>query len=225
MPALVADSITKSYPIGDDQSLVVLAEASLSLERGENVAILGPSGSGKSTLLAILGTLDRPTSGTIRLGDVNPFQLAEPALAEFRSRQIGFVFQDHHLLPQCTVLENVLVPFLANGSAGKADVEQATQLLERVGLASRLLHRPAQLSGGERQRVAIARALVRHPALLLADEPTGNLDGTTAQEIVQLLLDLQAEQNSMLVVVTHSTELAARMQRRMRITDGRLGEA
>jgi lipoprotein-releasing system ATP-binding protein len=225
MPALIADSITKSYPIGDDQSLVVLAEASLSLERGENVAILGPSGSGKSTLLAILGTLDRPTSGTIRLGDVDPFQLTEPALAEFRSRQIGFVFQDHHLLPQCTVLENVLVPFLANGSAGKADVEQATQLLERVGLASRLLHRPAQLSGGERQRVAIARALVRHPALLLADEPTGNLDGTTAQEIAQLLLDLQAEQNSMLVVVTHSTELAARMQRRMRIADGVLSEA
>jgi lipoprotein-releasing system ATP-binding protein len=225
MPELLAESITKSYSIGDDQSLVVLADASLSLERGENVAILGPSGSGKSTLLAILGTLDRPTLGTVRLGDVDPFQLAEPELAAFRSRQIGFVFQDHHLLPQCTVLENVLVPFLANGSAGKADVEQATQLLKRVGLGARLLHRPAQLSGGERQRVAIARALVRHPALLLADEPTGNLDGTTAQEIAQLLLDLQAEQNSMLVVVTHSTELAARMQRRMRITDGQLGEA
>jgi lipoprotein-releasing system ATP-binding protein len=225
MPELVAESITKSYAIGDDQSLLVLAEASLNLERGQNVAILGPSGSGKSTLLAILGTLDRPTSGTVRLGDVDPIQLPEPALAEFRSRQIGFVFQDHHLLPQCTVLENVLVPFLANGSAGKADVEKATQLLERVGLGARLLHRPAQLSGGERQRVAIARALVRHPALLLADEPTGNLDGTTAHEIIQLLLDLQAEQNSMLVVVTHSTELAARMQRRMRITDGRLGEA
>jgi lipoprotein-releasing system ATP-binding protein len=225
MPALVANSITKSYPIGDDQSLLVLTEASLNLERGQNVAILGPSGSGKSTLLGILGTLERPTSGTILLGDVDPFQLPEPALAEFRSRQIGFVFQDHHLLPQCTVLENVLVPFLANSSAGKADVEQATQLLERVGLGARLLHRPAQLSGGERQRVAIARALVRHPALLLADEPTGNLDGTTAQEIAKLLLDLQVEQNSMLVVVTHSMELAERMQHRMRITDGRLGEA
>jgi lipoprotein-releasing system ATP-binding protein len=225
MPELVAEEIKKSYPVGDHESLVVLADASLSLERGENVAILGPSGSGKSTLLAILGTLDRPTSGKIHLGDVDPFQLAEPALAAFRSRQIGFVFQDHHLLPQCTVLENVLVPFLANGSAGKSDVDQATQLLKRVGLGARLLHRPAQLSGGERQRVAIARALVRHPALLLADEPTGNLDGTTAQEIVQLLLDLQTEQNSMLVVVTHSTELAARMQRRMRITDGVLSEA
>jgi lipoprotein-releasing system ATP-binding protein len=225
MPELVAESITKSYAIGDGQSLVVLADASLSLERGENVAILGPSGSGKSTLLAILGTLDQPTSGTVRLGDVDPFQLSEPELAAYRSRQIGFVFQDHHLLPQCTVLENVLVPFLANGSAGKSDVDQATQLLERVGLGARLLHRPAQLSGGERQRVAIARALVRHPALLLADEPTGNLDGTTAQEIAQLLLDLQAEQNSMLVVVTHSTELAERMQRRMRITEGVLGEA
>lgn len=220
MSELVAESITKSYPVGDHESLVVLADASLSLERGESVAILGPSGSGKSTLLAILGTLDRPTSGIVRLGDMDPFQLAEPELAAFRSQQIGFVFQDHHLLPQCTVLENVLVPFLANGSAGKADVEQAKQLLKRVGLASRLLHRPAQLSGGERQRVAIARALVRHPALLLADEPTGNLDGTTAQEIAQLLLDLQTEQNSMLVVVTHSIELADRMQRRMRINEG-----
>jgi lipoprotein-releasing system ATP-binding protein len=225
MPELVAESITKSYAIGDDQSLAVLTDASLNLQRGENVAILGPSGSGKSTLLAILGTLDSPTSGIVRLAGVDPFQLAEPALAEFRSKQIGFVFQDHHLLPQCTVLENVLVPFLANGSAGKSDVDQATRLLERVGLGARLLHRPAQLSGGERQRVAIARALVRHPALLLADEPTGNLDGTTAQEIAQLLLELQAEQNSMLVVVTHSTELAERMQRRMRITEGVLGEA
>lgn len=225
MPELVAESITKSYSIADGQSLVVLAEASLKLESGENAAILGPSGSGKSTLLAILGTLDQPTSGIVHLSGVDPFQLAEPELALFRSRQIGFVFQDHHLLPQCTVLENVLVPFLANGSAGKADVQQATQLLERVGLGARLLHRPAQLSGGERQRVAIARALVRHPALLLADEPTGNLDGTTAQEITQLLLDLQAEQNSMLIVVTHSAELAERMQRRMRITDGVLVEA
>ena len=220
MSALVAEAIAKSYPTTADQSLSVLAEASLRLAPGENIAILGPSGSGKSTLLAILGTLDRPTSGTVRIGDVDPFQLPEPELAKFRSRQIGFVFQDHHLLPQCTVLENVLVPFLADGSASRENVDQATRLIGRVGLGARLLHRPAQLSGGERQRVAIARALVRHPALVLADEPTGNLDGGTADEIAQLLLDLQAEQNSILVVVTHSEQLAARMQRRMKITDG-----
>ena len=220
MSALVAEAIAKSYPTTADQSLSVLAEASLRLAPGENIAILGPSGSGKSTLLAILGTLDRPTSGTVRIGDVDPFQLPEPELAKFRSRQIGFVFQDHHLLPQCTVLENVLVPFLADGSASRENVDQATRLIGRVGLGARLLHRPAQLSGGERQRVAIARALVRHPALVLADEPTGNLDGTTAEEIAQLLLDLQAEQNSMLVVVTHSEQLAARMQRRMKIAGG-----
>ncbi len=224
MSALVAEALAKSYPTTADQSLQVIGEASLRLDLGENVAILGPSGSGKSTLLMILGTLDRPTSGTLRIGDVDPFQLGEPELAKFRSRQIGFVFQDHHILPQCTVLENVLVPFLADGSASKADVDQATKLIGRVGLGERLLHRPAQLSGGERQRVAIARALVREPALVLADEPTGNLDGTTAEEIARLLLELQAEQNSMLVVVTHSENLAGQMQRRMKIAGGVLSE-
>ena len=220
MSVLVAEAIAKSYPTTADQSLSVLAEASLRLAPGENVAILGPSGSGKSTLLAILGTLDRPTSGTVRIGDVDPFQLPEPELAKFRSEQIGFVFQDLHLLPQCTVLENVLVPFLADGSASRENVDQATRLIGRVGLGARLLHRPAQLSGGERQRVAIARALVSHPALVLADEPTGNLDGGTAEEIARLILELQAEQKSMLVVVTHSEPLASQMQRRKRITDG-----
>lgn len=220
MSSLVAAALAKSYPTSADQSLSVIAEATLRLSPGENVAILGPSGSGKSTLLAILGTLDRPTSGTLRIGDVDPFQLPEPELAKFRSRQIGFVFQDHHLLPQCTVLENVLVPFLADGSAGREEIDHATALIGRVGLAERLLHRPAQLSGGERQRVAIARALVRRPTLVLADEPTGNLDGTTAEEIARLLLELQAEQNSMLVVVTHSEHLAGQMQRRMRIAAG-----
>jgi lipoprotein-releasing system ATP-binding protein len=224
MSALVAQAIAKSYPSTGDQSLHVIVEASLRLESSENVAILGPSGSGKSTLLAILGTLDRPTAGTVRIDDVDPFQLSEPELARFRSRQIGFVFQDHHLLPQCTGLENVLVPFLAEGSAGKTEIEQATSLIRRVGLGERLLHRPAQLSGGERQRVAIARALVRRPTLVLADEPTGNLDGHTAEDIAKLLLELQAEQNSMLVVVTHSEQLAQQMQRRMRIADAKLAE-
>jgi lipoprotein-releasing system ATP-binding protein len=156
----------------------------------------------------------------VRIADIDPFQLSEPELAKFRSQQIGFVFQDHHLLPQCTVLENVLVPFLADGSASRENVDQATGLIGRVGLGARLLHRPAQLSGGERQRVAIARALVRHPTLVLADEPTGNLDGSTADEIARLLLELQVEQESMLVVVTHSEHLAVQMQRRMMIADG-----
>ena len=225
MSSLAAVSISKSYPVGDNQSLQVVAGADLTLSAGQNVAILGPSGSGKSTLLAILGTLDRPTSGTLRLNDVDPFALTEPELARFRSRHIGFVFQDHHLLPQCTVLENVLVPFLAEGTADKSDVDQATALIGRVGLGERLLHRPAQLSGGERQRVAIARALVRQPTLLLADEPTGNLDSRTAEEIAHLLLELQQEHNSMLVVVTHSDELARKMEHRMRIVDGRLEDA
>jgi lipoprotein-releasing system ATP-binding protein len=225
MTTLVAQSITKSYPAGENLTLEVITDASLQLHAGDNLAILGPSGSGKSTLLAILGTLDQPTSGTLRLGEVAPFSLDEAELAKFRSRNIGFVFQDHHLLPQCTVLENVLVPYLAEGSAGKAEIEQATALLRRVGLGERLLHRPAQLSGGERQRVAIARALVRRPTLLLADEPTGNLDGHTAEEVAKLLLELQAEQESMLVVVTHSEPLAKQMQRRMRIEDGILQTA
>lgn len=224
MSALVAESITKSYPTGENETLEVVAEASLRLQPGENVAILGPSGSGKSTLLAILGTLESPTSGTLRLGEIEPLSLSEVELAKFRSRNIGFVFQDHHLLPQCTVIENVLVPFLAEGSARQAEIAVATALLHRVGLEERLLHRPAQLSGGERQRVAIARALVRRPTLLLADEPTGNLDGHTAEDVARLLLELQAEQNSMLVVVTHSEQLARQMQRRMRLVEGKLME-
>ncbi len=221
MSSLIAKSISKSYPTGD-HTLDVIVDVSLSLAPGENMAILGPSGSGKSTLLAILGSLDRPTAGSLRVGEVDPFQLSEAQLAEFRNHKIGFVFQDHHLLPQCTVLENVLIPFLANGFAGSQEVDEARQLLTRVGLADRLLHRPAQLSGGEKQRVAIARALVRKPVLVLADEPTGNLDGRIAGEITELLLDLQAEQNSILVVVTHSQQLADRMQRRQLLRDGKL---
>jgi lipoprotein-releasing system ATP-binding protein len=195
---------------------------SLSLRRGENVAILGPSGSGKSTLLSILGTLEPPTSGSVHLTGKNPFSLNEAELAAFRRDNIGFVFQEHHLLPQCTVLENVLVPLLADRSASEADQRRASDLLGRVGLAERLTHRPAELSGGERQRVAIARALVREPLLLLADEPTGNLDRTTASSIANLLLELQTERNAILVVVTHSEAMAAALQRRMEIDSGRL---
>ena len=169
-----------------------------------------------------MGTLDPPTSGRVTLLGQNPFELDEAALAQFRSRQIGFVFQEHHLLPQCTVLENVLIPFLADGVATDIDEKHARQLLERVGLSQRLDHRPAELSGGERQRVAIARALVREPTLLLADEPTGNLDRTTAQAITELLLQMQAEANTILIVVTHSASLAAALGQRMELDAGRL---
>jgi lipoprotein-releasing system ATP-binding protein len=158
----------------------------------------------------------------VRLADEEPFTLQEAALAEFRRRRIGFVFQDHHLLPQCNVLENVLVPFLADGAANGDDEQRAIDLLTRVGLAERLTHRPSELSGGERQRVAIARALVREPTLLLADEPTGNLDRTTALSIADLLIRLQSERNAILVVVTHSAILAESLQRRMEIDSGRL---
>jgi lipoprotein-releasing system ATP-binding protein len=218
---LVVDAVTKEYPT-PAEPLRVLAGVSFTLDRGENLAILGPSGSGKSTLLSILGTLEPPTSGTVRLGGQDPFALGEASLAKFRCRQIGFVFQEHHLLPQCTVLENVLVPFLADGSATAKDQVRGKELLRRVGLSERLGHRPAELSGGERQRVAIARALVRGPALLLADEPTGNLDRTTAHSITELLLELQAERETILVVVTHSTALAQRLERRMELDAGRL---
>lgn len=221
MPDLAVRDVAKEFLTRTDP-LVVLRGCSFELARGENLAILGPSGSGKSTLLQIVGTLDRPTSGQILLGGDDPFQLSEPKLAVFRSERIGFVFQDHHLLPQCTVLENVLVPTLAGGGATEDAFDRARMLLDRVGLAQRLDHRPAELSGGERQRVAIARALIRRPMVLLADEPTGNLDRSTAASIGDLLLELQQLEQTMLVVVTHSLELAARFQRNVELDAGRL---
>lgn len=223
MSALSVTNIAKEYPTRGEP-LVVLREVSLELSVGENAAILGPSGCGKSTLLHILGTLDEPTSGTVRLQDQNPFELNEPQLAEFRNRNIGFIFQDHHLLPQLSVLENVLVPALADGSASKSEVDRARELIERVGLSERSDHRPAELSGGERQRVAAARALIHKPILLLADEPTGSLDRSNARAISKLLLDLQDQENTMLVVVTHSLELAEQMSRRLELDEGRLAE-
>ncbi len=214
-------NLSKDYPTRGGP-LHVLRDVNLELNRGEALAVMGPSGSGKSTLLHILGTLDRPTSGTVRLDGKDPFALSEPDLADFRNRHIGFIFQDHHLLPQCSVLENVLIPTLVSPDRG-ADVEKwARELLDRVGLSDRLDHRPAELSGGERQRVAVARALVQHPVLLLADEPTGNLDRRTAQTIGQMLLDLHRQEQTVLVVVTHSAELARSFPRQLEMTDGTL---
>jgi len=224
MAELTVEHLGKEFPTRGEP-LVVLRDVSLSLQSGENLAVLGPSGSGKSTLLYLIGTLDRPTSGEVKFDGQDPFVLSEPDLAAFRNRRIGFVFQDHHLLPQCTVLENVLIPTLAAGGTSGEQIDRARRLLDRVGLGDRLEHRPAELSGGERQRVAIARALILNPVLLLADEPTGNLDRTTAAAVADLMLELQSQENTMLIVVTHSLELAGRMQRRAELDDGRLSPA
>jgi lipoprotein-releasing system ATP-binding protein len=204
--------------------LTVLEDVSLTLGRGQNLAILGPSGSGKSTLLSIIGTLDSPSAGRVLLDDTDPATLDEAQLAAFRNRRVGFVFQDHYLLPQCSVLENVLVPTIPNGSRAAAQHEHARMLLDRVGLSDRLQHRPAELSGGERQRAALARALVNSPDLLLADEPTGNLDRASADRVGQLLLELQSLEQMMLIVVTHSERLADMLGRRLVLDDGRLVE-
>jgi lipoprotein-releasing system ATP-binding protein len=200
----------------------VLRDVSFSLKPGENAAILGPSGSGKSTLLHVIGTLDSPTEGRVTLGDQDPFSMGEAELASFRNRNIGFVFQEHHLLPQLSVRENVLVPTLAVGRPNQEMVDRADELIERVGLKNRVDHRPAELSGGERQRVAVARALIRNPRLLLADEPTGSLDRTNALAIGKLLLDLQKQEQTMLIVVTHSLELASLFERRWELDEGTL---
>jgi lipoprotein-releasing system ATP-binding protein len=214
--------VTKQFPTRGEP-LPVLNGVSFEIGAGENVAILGPSGTGKSTLLHILGTLDRPTSGAVLLDDQNPFELDDVSLAVFRNRHIGFVFQDHHLLPQLSVEENVLIPAVADGRPDEATVDRARDLLDRVGLGRRLDHRPAELSGGEKQRVGVARALIRSPKLVLADEPTGNLDRTNAISIGRLLVDLQQQEQAMLVVVTHSTELAGLLQQRFELDDGVLG--
>lgn len=221
MADLAVRDISKEFPTRG-QPLAVLRGVSLQLSSGENVAILGPSGSGKSTLLHVVGALDPPTTGAVELDGRNPYELPEPQLADFRNRSIGFVFQDHHLLPQLSVLENVLVPTIAQGSASQELLDRARMLIDRVGLTDRADHRPAELSGGERQRVAVARAPIQSPTLLLADEPTGNLDRTSAMSVGKLLLDLQQRGKTMLIVVTHSLELAELLDRRLRLDDGRL---
>jgi lipoprotein-releasing system ATP-binding protein len=218
--SLQVEQLCKDYPTRSGP-LHVLRGIGLTLEPGQALAVMGPSGSGKSTLLHILGTLDTPTSGSVRLDGTDPFALPERALADFRNRHVGFVFQDHHLLPQCSVLENVLIPTLAGGGREQAE-PWARELLERVGLSDRLDHRPAELSGGERQRAAIARALIRRPQLLLADEPTGNLDRRSAEKVGELLLDLHRQEQNILVVVTHSADLARRFPHCEEMVDGTL---
>lgn len=218
--ALEVRELVKTFPTSDGE-LRILNGVDLQMERGDALAVTGPSGSGKSTLLYAIGLLEPPTSGTIRIDGETPWSLSSDAQAAFRNRRVGFIFQDHHLLPQCTVLENVLLPALAE--AGLPDrTAQARALLDRVGLAQRLDHRPAQLSGGERQRVAVCRALINDPLLLLADEPTGNLDRKTADEVGSLLLEIAAEHRALLICVTHSSELAGRFPRRSQLHDGRL---
>jgi lipoprotein-releasing system ATP-binding protein len=223
MPSLIVENVTKQYATRSEP-LEVLRGVSLQLDLGQNTAIVGPSGSGKSTLLSIIGSLETPTSGSVLLDGQNPAGLNEPSLAEFRNKRIGFVFQDHYLLPQCSVLENVLVPTVADGKTTREAMDRARSLVDRVGLTDRLEHRPSELSGGERQRVAIARALINKPVLLLADEPTGDLDRTNAERVGRLMLELQIQEQMMLIVVTHSERLAAMMSRRFELDEGKLKE-
>ncbi len=220
-PALEAIDIRKVYPTYAEE-IVVLDGVSFSMNAGDNLAIVGPSGSGKSTLLQILGILDAPTSGSVRIGGQDPYQLNENQQARFRNERIGFIFQDHHLLPQWNVLENTLLPALANGKPTQEIRNRAIALLERVGLKDRMTHLPSQLSGGERERVAVARALILKPMVVLADEPTGNLDQQAAENIARLLLEVPKEENTVLIVVTHSSSLAEQMQKRYELKNRKL---
>lgn len=217
---LQVTDLSKEYPTPRG-GLRVLSGVSFAMAPGDAAAIMGPSGSGKSSLLYILGGLEPPSSGTVTLDGRNPFELSAADLAAFRNTQIGFVFQDHCLLPQCTVLENVLIPTLV-APGGAEDEKRARQLIEQVGLADRIEHRPAELSGGERQRVAIARALVREPRLLLCDEPTGNLDRAAAENVASVLLDLHRLEQTILIVVTHSASLAEKLPSRFELQNSQL---
>jgi lipoprotein-releasing system ATP-binding protein len=217
---LKVDSVSKEYPTPRGP-LKIVSDISLSLSRGDALAIMGPSGSGKSTLLYMIGALEPPTSGTVTLDGQNPFQLKEKELAAFRNREIGFIFQDHCLLPQCSVIENVLTPTMVAAGNGH-EAERALALLTEVGLKERLDHRPAELSGGEKQRVALARALIMKPQLLLCDEPTGNLDHKAADVVASMLLELHQQQETILIVVTHNADLAARFPLRYELTDNHL---
>ena len=217
---LNATHLSKRYatPTGD---LTVLRDVTLSLNAGESACVMGPSGSGKSTLLYILGGLEPPSSGTVQLDGKDPYALSADQLAAFRNRDVGFVLQDHCLLPQCTVLENVLVPTLV-GEADAGAADRAKGLLDQVGLGERLHHRPSELSGGEKQRAAIARALIRQPRLILCDEPTGNLDAETASTVADLLIALHATRQAIMMLVTHSEALGSRFNKRWKMNRGEL---
>jgi lipoprotein-releasing system ATP-binding protein len=218
--SLKVHELHKSY--GTENRIEVLRGVSFDMEAGDNLAIMGPSGSGKSTLLHIIGTLDQPTSGEIAINQTNPFKLPEPELARFRNQVIGFVFQDHHLLPQYTVYENVLIPALATAKGSRSIEKRAKDLIERVGLSHRIHHPPSQLSGGESQRAAVARALINKPNLLLCDEPTGNLDATTAETVGSLLFEMHELEQNILITVTHNPELAKHFDNCFRLREGEL---
>jgi len=220
---LVVSNLSKSFPTPQGP-LEILKDVDLSLDLGQAAVITGPSGTGKSTLLYSIGALEPPTSGTVLLEDVNPYALRDRELSAFRNRKIGFVFQDHCLLPQCSVIENVLTPTLVADSRNDT-TERARALLDQVGLGHRLEHRPAQLSGGEKQRVAIARAVINDPVLLLCDEPTGNLDHDSAGTVSDLLIDMHKRLKTILLVVTHSRDVADRFEIRYRMNDGQLERA
>jgi lipoprotein-releasing system ATP-binding protein len=223
---LKLQDVSKSYEsVADAPPVRVLEGVNLEIGPGESVALLGPSGSGKSTLLNIIGALDRPTRGRVFFQDEDLGRWNELELAAFRQRRLGFIFQAHHLLPQCTVLENALVPTLAarrSAEDRRKALERGRRLLDRVGLGARMDHRPGQLSGGERQRVAVVRALINEPRLLLADEPTGALDRAAAEGLSRLLLELNTEEGVTLILATHALDLAARLGRRLQLLDGRL---
>lgn len=218
---LVCKNVSKTYLEGE-QPVDVLKSVSFEVERGEQIAILGSSGSGKSTLLHLLGALDTPTQGDVLFDNKNIFEFSEKQQAQFRNQSLGFVYQFHHLLPEFSALENVAMPLLIGKQPLKSAQQQATLMLDKVGLSHRLHHKPAELSGGERQRVAIARALVTEPELVLADEPTGNLDDKTGETIYQLLRQLKTEVKTSFVVVTHDLHLAEKLDRIMELTNGQL---
>jgi ABC-type lipoprotein export system ATPase subunit len=223
MALLELTNVSRSFTTGEGPAIRVIDGLSMALDRGQSRAIVGPSGCGKSTLLHLMGALDTPTEGMVVFDRRDLATLNEKQRAQVRNQQIGFVFQAHHLLPQCSVLENVLVPTLVRGCTSE-DRQRAESLLQRVGLADRTTHRPGQLSGGERQRVAVVRALINEPMLLLADEPTGSLDRELAEELVDLLVELNRERGVALVMVTHATELAEKLERVDELRDGRLHE-
>src|ERR1700687_2164089 len=219
-PLIQAAGLSKTY--GDGRRIEVLVDLDLEVAAGEAVAIVGQSGVGKSTLLHVLGTLDKPTAGTVRFDGADVFALSERDQATFRNREIGFIFQFHHLLPDFSALENVMMPALIQGVSAAAAEPRARTVLERVGLGARLTHKPGELSGGEQQRVAVARAVVLEPRVILADEPTGNLDPETGGEVHDLLLELNRDHNITLVIVTHNEALSRLVHRTLRLQHGRL---